>query len=68
MAGISVGQNSLWENYSSAFIDATTNNGIIKYAIGGTFVDCEVYYATGGKYVQVIPYYGTDGKFVEIGV
>lgn len=55
-----------WGDYTSAFIDIEKNDGIIKYAVGGKFVDCEVYYATGGKFVQVVPYYATDEEFVEI--
>ena len=56
-----------WGNGKTSTIILEYNNGIIKYATGGEFVDCEVYLATDGSFQQVQPYFGADGAFKEIG-
>ena len=65
--GIVYGEDGLnWGNEITSTITIESTSGTIKYATGGSFVDCEVYYATGNGWVRVRPYYGTSGSFVEI--
>lgn len=63
----SSGYSTNYLQINSATLAVTYTSGTIKYATGGSFVDCEVYYATGGSFVKVVPYYGSGGSFIEIG-
>lgn len=60
-------ENYLYVNSSYIVVYYKVLDGTIKYATGGSYVDCEVYYATGGSFVKVQPYYGTGGSFVQLG-
>lgn len=57
----------IWGTSQKAVLTLTTTTGTVRYAVNGSYVECEVYYGTGGSYVQVIPYYGTGGSYVELG-
>ena len=57
----------VWGTSQKATLTLTTTNGIVKYGVGGAWVDCEVYYGSNGSWVQVQPYYGSNGDWKEIG-
>lgn len=57
----------LWGNATQSTLTVNYNNGVIKYGVGGAWVDCEVYYGSNGAWTQVQPYYGSGGAWVEIG-
>lgn len=56
-----------WGNGTTSTVTIEYNNGIVKYGVGGAWVDCEVYYGSNGAWVQVQPYYGSGETWNEIG-
>lgn len=59
--------DTYWGNATQTVITIGYNSGVVKYGVGGQWVDCEMYYGAGGQWVQVQPYYGTGGAWKEAG-
>lgn len=56
-----------WGNATTSTITLEYNNGIVRFATGGGFVDCEVYHAVNGSWQQVQAHYGANGAWQEVG-
>lgn len=61
------GTTLYWGNGITSTVILSYNNGAIKYATDGGFVNCEVFYATGGSWKQVQPLVASGGAFKEVG-
>lgn len=59
--------NLYWGNGTTSTVTLEYNSGIVKYAIDGEYVDCEVYYAVNGEWQQVQPFVASGGAFKEVG-